>query len=381
MKFRTRIGATALSVAALSATAVGFGQAAFAETSTTPVGGGHAVFVETDNTAGNQVVAYSRGAGGALTQSAIYNTGGLGGALTGAVVDYQASEGALAYDAAAHLLVASNAGSDTVTVFDVNGSYLSHPQTLSSGGVFPVSVSIHGDLVYVLNARSGGSVSGFRINDGRLAPIPGSTRWLGLNPTATPEFVNTPGQVAFSPDGTLLLVTTKDNGNDVYVYHVDARGSLSAEPVINPEPSGSVPFAVTFTSAHRLQLVEAAGDVVTLNLDSWGDLTQVASIATGQNASCWIVRDGLYSYVSNAGSSTLSGFSNDGTGHLTDLGNTATDTGTVDAAVTPGGGYLYVRAGLNGNLDGFAVNSNGSLTPALSLTVPDAAGGEGIAVS
>ena len=44
-----------------------------------------------------------------------------------------------------------------------------------------------------------------------------------------------------------------------------------------------------------------------------------------------------------------------GSGTLTALGNTATDPGTVDAAATPNGHYLYVQTGANGIVDGFRV--------------------------
>ena len=39
-------------------------------------------------------------------------------------------------------------------------------------GTFPVSVAVHGDLVYVLNAENGGSVQGFYAGLGRLFPHP-----------------------------------------------------------------------------------------------------------------------------------------------------------------------------------------------------------------
>jgi hypothetical protein len=57
-----RVGAAALTFAAVAATAGGLGSAAFAQSATVSAGaeGGHAVFVETDNTAGNQVAAYAR---------------------------------------------------------------------------------------------------------------------------------------------------------------------------------------------------------------------------------------------------------------------------------------------------------------------------------
>ena len=46
-------------------------------------------------------------------------------------------------------------------------------------------------------------------------PIPLWHRALGLDPTAAPEFTHTPGQVAFTPDGAHLLITTKANTNAV----------------------------------------------------------------------------------------------------------------------------------------------------------------------
>jgi hypothetical protein len=45
----------------------------------------------------------------------------------------------------------------------VNGDRLARRQVLSSGGTFPVSVAVHGDLVYVLNALGGGRLQGYRV--------------------------------------------------------------------------------------------------------------------------------------------------------------------------------------------------------------------------
>ena len=66
---------------------------------------------------------------------------------------------------------------------------------------------------------------------------------------------------------------------------------------------------------------------------------------------------------------------------MTLSGTTSTDPGTVDAAVTPRGQYLYVQTGLNGTVDEFQVGAGGSLTMVGSVTVPNAVGGEGIATS
>ena len=185
------------------------------------------MFVQTDNTAGNRVVAYHRAAGGTLTPAGSYATGGRGGILGGSVVDHTASQGSLAYDPGHSLLFAVNAGSDTISVFAVSGDKLALREVLGSGGTFPVSVTVHGDTAYVLNALHGGSVQGYRVFGQSVAPLPGSHRALGLNPHATPQFTNTPGQVAFTPDGGQLIVTTKANGNHIDVFGVGASGRLS----------------------------------------------------------------------------------------------------------------------------------------------------------
>ncbi|HWB36153.1 MAG TPA: beta-propeller fold lactonase family protein, partial [Rugosimonospora sp.] len=109
-----------------------------------------------------------------------------------------------------------------------------------------------------------------------------------------------------------------------------------------------------------------------------GRLTALDSVVTGQAATCWAVLAGGVAYVSNAGSGTLSAYRVDSHGRLTGLGTTATDAGTVDAAVSGDGRYLYVQAGAAGNVDAYRIGRDGSLTPTGSVTVPDAAGAEGI---
>jgi 6-phosphogluconolactonase (cycloisomerase 2 family) len=341
-------------------------------------GAGRAVFVQTDDLAGNQVVAYRRAGDGTLSLAGTYATGGLGGQLTGSVVDHLASQGSLGYDGRHGLLYAVNAGSDTVSVFAVRGDRLALRQVIASGGAFPVSVAVHGDLVYVLNAEGGGSVYGYRVASGRLIPIPGSTRPLGLNPAATPQFTNTPGQDAFSPDGRQLIVTTKANGSDIDVFGVRANGRLSAAPAVNAEP-GAVPFAIAFDPAGDLVIADAGTNALsTFTLGPAGDLTPLDNVGTGQSATCWVAADRGLLFASNAGSATVSGYASGPGGALTLLGQTATDPGTVDAAATPGGRFLYVQTGGNGVVDEFAVSPGGSLAEVGHVTVAGAAGGEGI---
>ena len=341
-------------------------------------GASHAVFVQTDATSGNHVVAYHRAADGSLSPAGSYSTGGLGGVLGGSVVDHTASQGSLTYDPWHSLLYAVNAGSNTVSVFAVSGDHLALRQVLSSGGTFPVSVAVHGDLVYVVNALDGGSLHGYRVLGGFLVPLPGSSRALGLNPGASPQFTNTPGQVAFTPDGSRLIVTTKANGNDIDVFDVGFGGWLSAAPVVNSEP-GTVPFAITFDSYGHLVIAEAGTNALaTFTISGHGTLSQLDAVGTGDAATCWVAPAGPFLFASNAGSAAESGFTSSGGGQLTLLGATATDAGTVDASAAAGGRFLYVQTGGAGIVDEYAVSSSGALTQIGSVTVPDAVGGEGI---
>jgi 6-phosphogluconolactonase (cycloisomerase 2 family) len=340
---------------------------------------GHVVFAQTDALSANRIVAYDRAPEGSLTQLAAYPTGGLGGALEGSVFDHLASQGSLVYDRQDDLLLAVNAGSDTVSVFAVFGDQLALRQVIASGGSFPVSIAVHDGLVYVLNATEGGALAGFRVQGGRLVPLPHSERALGLNPAATPQFTTTPGQVAFSPDGSQVVVTTKGNTNAVEVFAVRSTGVLAASPTVNTLP-GAVPFAVNFDRHGHLLLTEAGPSVLaSFELRADGTIAQLAALPSEQAASCWVAAIGDRFFTSNTGSASVSGFEARDAGQLlVGLGRTATDAGTVDAAPTPDGRFLYVQTGGAGIIDEFALGPHGALTEVGSASIPGGAGGEGI---
>src|SRR5262249_17986332 len=148
----------------------------------------------------------------------------------------------------------------------------------------------------------------FRAFSGGLVPIPGSSRALGLNPAATPQFTNTPGQVSFTPNGSQLIVTTKENGNDVDVFRVMPAGRLAKGPRLNPLP-GTVPFAVSFDRQGRLIVSEAGPSALaSFVLKEDGTISQLDSVLTAGASSCWVVRTGGRFYSSNTGSGSVTGF-------------------------------------------------------------------------
>lgn len=344
--------------------------------------GGHAVFVLTNDPAANSVAAYARNKNGTLTYVATYPTGGKGGRAAGAAVDPLASQSSLVFDREHHLLLAPNAGSNTVSVFSVRGDRLRLEQIVASGGPFPASIAVHDNLAFVLDAGLAGNVQGYRIADGTLHPIAGSWRSLGLANTNPPAFLQSPSQVSFTPDGSKLVITLKGNGGgSVDVFGVSEDGQLWNSPAATS--IGGVPFAFVFDSEARLVIVNAAfGNLATYAVNANGSLSLVSSGASdGQIAACWVTAvDGNF-YAANTGSGSLSQYSIGDNGSVVLAKPLATTgiPGAVDMAAS--GPFLYAQSGGSGSLKAFAVNEDGSLSPIGSWTVPDGSSQEGIAAS
>jgi 6-phosphogluconolactonase (cycloisomerase 2 family) len=363
----------ALAILAVAAAALVGGQPAPAAKGNT-----RAVFVQTNEAGGNRIAVYDRGADGTLTPAGTYATGGLGGvALPGTESDHLASQGSLVYDAVHDVLIAVNAGSDTVSTFGVDGDTLSLENVVPSGGQFPASIAVNGDLVYVLNSGGTGIVQGFRIGHGGLSPIAGSARSLGLANTDPPDFLTAPGQVGFAPGGQALVVTTKASGSMIDVFQVLADGRLS--PTFVPNPSATpVPFAFTFDAGRLVSGEAGASSVTTYRLQHDGRLADARSQSDGQIALCWIHRVHRFFYVSNTGSNTLSSFTLEGgRPTLREAVAATTEPGPIDLASA--GRFLYAETG-GGTVDEFRVNIDGTLTK-LGIVTGLPAGIEGIAAT
>jgi DNA-binding beta-propeller fold protein YncE len=348
----------------------------------------NAVLVQTDDPAGNAVWAYHRSADGDLTAVARYRTGGRGGAELGAPGDPLASQGSLTYDAEHRLLFAVNAGSDSISVFDVHGDRLRLRQVVSAGGPFPTSIAVHEDLVYVLDAGLAGGVQGYRIAGRMLRPLPGSFRSLGLGNTNPPVHVSAPGQVGFTPDGTRLIVTTKLHGT-IDVFALGSEGRPSSAPTVNAS-AGPVPFAFAFDPAGHLLVTEAgSGSVTSYRVGRGGALTVLdASVRNGQALTCWIAPARGFFYVSNTGSATLSGYAVNRRGSLSLIHGSnlaaVTPAAPIDLGATRDGRYLYLESGVTGSVVELRVAADGSLSSfggVTGLPITNGLGAEGIVVA
>ena len=343
-------------------------------------GAGHAVFVQNNSTEGNGIAVYHRNGDGTLTYLTTYPTGGLGGRQAGAGSDPLASQGSLRLVAGGSVLLAVNAGSDTVSVFRVDGDRLQLAQVVSSSGAFPTSFAVHGDLVYVLDAGDQGFVSGYRLAGGKLHPIEGSTRTLQLANTTPPFFLGSPAQVGFTPDGRHLIVATKTH-NTVDVFAIGPDGRPSDAPVQNA--AGPVPFAWVFDSAGRLVLSFAGtSSLETFTVNADNTITPVsAPVSDTQAALCWVTAAAGYDYTSNTGSADVSQFQvlSDGTVALVNATAATGIPGATDSGAA--GGFFYVQSGTSSTVHVFAISAGGSLTRIQVVSIPDGDDQEGIAVS
>ena len=329
-----------------------------------------AVYVLT-NQVENAVAVFTRTAFGTLTPAGEFSTGGAGDPVpqgTDPATDPLASQGALIFDQGHQFLFAVNAGSNQISVLSVSDLGLDQVDVVDSGGIRPISLTVHDNLLYVLNEGGTPNITGFTIgDDGTLTPLAGSTQPL-IGGTAAD-----PAQVSFNHDGTLLVVTEKA-GNRIDTYIVDENGLPSA-PLDNPS-NGMTPFGFAFNNPGFLVVSEAFGGAPNQSAASSysagddGVLSVVSgSVANSQTASCWVVitNNGHSAFVSNTGSGTISSYdltSNDGT--LTLINSVAGDVGAnsapIDMALNVSSQFLYVLAGGLQSVVSFRVEQDGSLT-------------------
>lgn len=340
-----------------------------------------AVYTATNAVAGNEVVVFERGAKGSLRYSGAYPTGGLG---TGGGLGNQ---GGVVLSENGRWLLVVNAGSNQVSLFAVTRHGLTLRDTADSGGTRPISVAIHRDLVYVVNAggMAGGvdSVAGLKLlPNGTLSPLPGAVRSLSGDNTD-------PAQIGFSPDGRFLLVTEKAT-NLIDVFPLDADG-YAGDPVWNPA-AGTTPFAFAFGKRDHVFVSEVSGGAEDAGAVSSYDLTHDgfldvidASVPNTETAPCWLVvtRGGRYAFTTNTPDDSLSAYAIGFDGHLELLdedgrsGEPGAGTNPLDMDLSADGRFLYtLNIGTN-TISAFRVRIDGSLT--LLGAIPGVPGANGLA--
>ena len=374
MQLRTRI-ATMLTLLAVTVVTAAAASASASAASTVV---GH-LYVN-DNTAGtNTIAAFDRHADGTLTPlpGSPFTVGGAG---TGTGIG---SQGALQITSNGKYLLAVDAGSNQISVLRINDDGELNPVgggPVSSGGVKPVSIAVHGSLVYVANAGDGGSnYTGFTLNPGgHLRPIAGSTVALPAG--------SSPGDVLFNSDGT-RLIGAEVGPSVIDSFVVGANGLLTAAPGSPFAAQGPGPFGSEFRPTDPTQLFVSNahggpgnGTISAFSDGSDGTLTSIGTspFPDFQTAPCWveISHDGQFLFTVNTASNSISRYAIAGDGSLSLLGSTSlgsANVGAEDARLGPNGGTLWVVDTGARAVSAFAVNG-GNLTQLPSSPTPLPAG-------
>ena len=327
-----------------------------------------AVYVLT-NQVENAVAVFRLNSHGTLSPAGEFPTGGAGDPVpqgTDPATDPLASQGALIRSN--QFLFAVNAGSNQISVLSIGANALTPVDLVDSGGIRPISLTLHENLLYVLNEGGTPNITGFTVgDDGTLTPLANSTQPL-IGDTAAD-----PAEVSFNSDGTLLVVTEKA-GNRLDTYTIDENGLPSA-PIDNPS-NGMTPFGFAFNNAGFLIVSEAFGGAPNQSAASSysagddGVLSVISgSVANSQTASCWVVttNNGKSAFVSNTGSGTISSYGvGPGNGTLTLLNPIAADTGAnsapIDMALNNSSRILCVLLGGSQSVASYRVERDGTLT-------------------
>lgn len=322
-----------------------------------PVG---AVYTLSNEANGNSVLVFDRLVNGDLRPAFRAFTGGTGsGGSLG-------NQGGLTLTANQRWLLAVNAGSDTVSVLEVGEHSLTLVDTARTDHV-PLSIAVHGDLVYVLSGGSE-SIAGFKLGrDGQLHPIKGSVRKLSNIPGTQPA------QIGFSPEGTFLVVTEKA-ADKIITLPLHADGLTGAPSV--QDSNGVTPFGFAFGKRDQLFVSEAfsgaprASATSSYGLGADGLLTTIsASARDHQSASCCtaITPNGQFAYIANTGSGNISGYNIGFEGALTLLdakGVAAVTRGKpIELALTGDGEFLYTLVSETNEIAAYRVQPDGSLRP------------------
>jgi 6-phosphogluconolactonase (cycloisomerase 2 family) len=324
-----------------------------------------AVYTMTNDPAGNQVYHYDRLANGSLQYRERYDTGGDGSG------DGLGNQGGVVLSDDGRWLLVVNAGSDDISVFAVRRHGLVLTDIESSGGVRPISVTIHGDLVYVVHA--GGAVGDadsisalFLDNRGELTPAPESSAALSATSTA-------PAQIQFSPDGQFVIVTEKGTSM-ISVFPVDMYGYVG--PGVFNDSAGLTPFAFDFGTRQQLFVSEVfggaadAGAVSSYQLLGDGTLQTIAgSVQNFETAPCWLVvtNGGRYVFTTNTPDDSLSAYAIafDGQISLVDAdgrtGEPGPGTRPLDMDLSDDGRHLYTLNIGDGTISTFRLGPDGSL--------------------
>ncbi len=344
------------------------------------------VYTSSNESEGNRVIAFdiSEKTGNLIAINS-FPTGGTG---TGAPLGNQS---ALTTDASDRWLFVTNSGDGTVTSFRLQEDGLQFVNKIESRGNSPISVTVFGTLVYVLNEGSGvetdppryryDNISGFRFNNsGELTFIKDSVRIIDNTQ------LTSPAQVGFNKSGTVLLITEKaTNTLTTFVMQQNDIPSLESQKRSSAVPT---PFGFEFGDRDYVFITEANGGgpgvTASYRIDrQTGVVSSLVDLIEQGNATCWTVlsSDQTVGYSVNTGSGSVSLYRINFNGTIDPFFENRpnrlieTGAGPRDAVLTQDNQSFITLNNGDGEIRAFRVRRNGSLARRGSLPVPSSVTG------
>jgi len=317
-----------------------------------------AVYFASNPDGTNSVVALTRDLStGLVTYLGSFASGGNGTtAIQGSQAHAVVTRGSFLY--------AVNSGSGNFSTFKIGqDGQLTLIATTSSGGVRPVSIAIHGNLLYVLNQGISASEEGGPVDAGIL-PFN-----IGTDGIPTPAgsgvslaSADSPSDVIVTGNGQRLAVMCTGT-NAVRSYEVGASGSLGSAQVVGvgSQPVGGASNA-RLAWCGFATVVDDPGPASVVSFNAENSLSIVSQIpAVADQDPCWAATDpgGFRLWTSNFLPRSLTLYSIAADGALARTGayeppESDSGPGALDIGVSDDGRFLYRLR---------AFNSNGSPTP------------------
>jgi DNA-binding beta-propeller fold protein YncE len=351
----------------------------------------------------NRVVVFGRFGNGALRNFGSVSTGG-GGFGSNADFDPTGGQDSLVMSEDGRFLYATNPGSGEISVFFLTS--FGRPiliQRVSSGGIFPASIAMDGDILYVINGGGDGALVAFERNqdNGTIEEIQGGTQTFNFGFDGLPMGFDrnfAPGDLAFDTVKRRLMmvyagggeiVSTADLTNlpppvaaavpeaptgQIYTWELDNDGLVVGAPEIR-DADGILPFAIEFTeNGWGLVVSAVTGSLASYEFTGVGaELASVSGrVDTGIFESCWIeVTSSRFGYVTNPFEGTLSSFFISRDGNVELVQQTAASPGLpTDMAIDSDESHLYVLVIPTGQVQSYEINHDTG-----AITFAGAAGG------